>query len=70
MPLLKMSAKKSFQLLRERSPFFCDALGVEVQVTKMFFRHITYARERQDVELIRRLLMVPFIDEILEKGQL
>lgn len=71
-PLIRKSAKKSFKLLRERSPFFCTYLEEEVKVTKLFFDHIAYKKKRHKnpEELATRLLISPFVDEILKEGLL
>ena len=72
LPLLKKSAKKSFQLLRNRAPLTCSALKCNVTVTKFFYGHIAHAskRRRNIEDLIERLLIIPFIDEILLHGKL
>ena len=72
LPLISRSAKKSFQILRARAPFFCAALQKEIFVSRQFFNHISNNtfRKRRISDLLERLLMIPFIDEILEKGKL
>lgn len=70
LPLVKKSAKKSFVLLRKRSPLECAALQTDIHVTKLFFNHIAHIkkRKRNVVDLIERLLIIPFIDDILAYG--
>ncbi len=69
-PLIKISAKKSFQKLQKESPFYCAALDAEVFITKLFFEHIAFAKKRKLEDLVERLIMIPFIEEAFEEGEL
>jgi len=70
--LIKHSAKKSFQLLRDRAPLNCNVLGGKVKVTRLFYSHITQPKRRNKTlnDLMERLLIIPFIDDILNDGTL
>ena len=70
LPLVKISAKKSFQLLQAKTPLLCNALQTQIQVTKLFFYHIALARNRTTRDLIQRLLTIPLLQDILSKGKL
>ncbi len=70
--LLNQSAKRAFFNLRSLSPIRSEILDIEVLVSKRFFDHIAHHRRRKSnlKELVRRLLMIPFVPEIIEAGQI
>ena len=70
--LIKKSAKKSFSILRERSPFWCTSLKNNVSITKKLFNHIAYhqKRTRKVLEILERLLIIPFVEDIVKKGEI
>lgn len=69
--LTEISAKKSFKLLREKWSYFCTELNSEIFITNLFFRHISWSsKKRKTKEKIKRLLIIPLVDEILEKWKL
>ncbi len=71
MPLIRLSAKRSFIILKEKSPIHCNELKSNVKITKIFYQHISGANKRRSQqEEIKRLLLVPFIDLILKKGKI
>lgn len=70
MPLVRLSAKRTFYLLRNKSPLFCKEIGSKIHVSKMFFRHISFSKTRPVREIIDRLLIIPFIEEILTNGKI
>ena len=67
--LLKLSSKKSFQQLQKKSPFYCVCLDKRVLITKQFYNHIRFTKNRPKEDLIPRLLMLSLIDDIFEKGK-
>lgn len=68
--LLKLSAKKSFDEIRKKGPFFCEIINLELKVTREFFDHISFQKSREIKEIISRLLIIPFIEDIIHKGTL
>lgn len=68
--LIKLSAKKAFQILRERSPLYCEALEICVHVTRSFYNHITFARERDIDDQIERFLIILLIEDVVRFGSL
>ena len=68
--LAKKSAKNiQKKLLKDGKPF-CEILNAEISVTKLFLNHITYHKKREEKEIIQRLLVAGFIEEILLNGSL
>jgi len=65
LPLAKKSAKEVFLKLREKWPYFCNSLNEEIFVWREFFNHISF-KERKDLELVKRLLIFPFIEKIIK----
>ncbi len=70
--LAKQSAKNIFKIVRSQSPFYCNALSSEIKVTKLFYNHIVNnsKKKRSDYEIVERILIIPFLSEILLKGVL
>lgn len=70
--LAKKSAKENYKFLRNQSPFFCNTLKAEVMVSKIFFNHVVYhtSKNREEREIIERILLFPFIKSILKNGKL
>lgn len=69
--IAKISAKKNFQELRKKSPIFCPLLKKEIKITKLFLSHIAYVGEkRTHKEIVERILIIPFIEEIATTGDL
>ena len=71
--IAKFSAKKMFQDLKLKSaetPFFCEAIQSEIKITKLFFQHIVYKNKetRSYKEIIERILIIPFIQDIITTG--
>ena len=46
--LINLNGKKNFIILREKSPFFCNALKDNVHVSRQFLDHITLKKRRAD----------------------
>ena len=70
--LTEMSAKKSFQILRWNWPYFCNILeNKEILITNLYFKHIVWSKfKRKTKEKILRLLLIPFINEILKYSEI
>ena len=69
--LTRISAKRYFKQLRAKSPILCTVLNKEVQITTIYFQHISWkSKVRKIKEVVLRLLMINLIDEILEKWKL
>lgn len=69
--ITRISARKSFKILREKWPIFCNALNTKIFVTNTYFDHIYgKSKVRQTEEIILRLLMINLIDDILEKWKI
>ena len=70
--IAKFSAKKMLKGIIEESkknPFISKELKSEVKITKLFFQHIAYSfKKREYREIIERLLIIPFIKEIIING--
>ena len=68
----KDSAKKHFQELRKKSPIFCPAFSQEIHITREFFQHVVYRGEntRSPYEIMERILIFPFLSEIIKTGNL
>jgi len=67
--ILKISAKEAFKNLRGQAPFFCTSLNKEVFVTKLFWNHINFSKQRTIREVIYRLATIPLIARILAEGK-
>ena len=67
----KKSAKKVFQNLRENGNFFSPYLKENIQITKLFLNHIAFnvEKHRSIKEMMERLLIVPFLSEIVTSGE-
>ena len=65
---MRMSAKRSFQVLRQNGPYYCSALTVKVKITKLFFYHISSAKRRSFEDIVQRFLIIPFVEDILSRG--
>jgi len=67
--IAKISAKRNFQELRKKSPIPCPLLNEKIKITKLFLSHIAYVGEkRTHKEIVERILIIPFIDEIAQTG--
>ena len=68
--LTKKSAKRVFKNLRKKAPFHCSSLNKEIVITKLFLEHIAFnaTKNRTHKEIIERLLIIPFLEEIFLKG--
>ena len=69
--LVEISAKRSFKILKNNDPIWCSCIKNNVKITKIFFQHICGAFKRRKIrETIKRLLIIPFIDQILFEGNI
>ncbi len=68
--ITKLSAKGAFKSLKKNSPYFCVALNIDVFITKYFLNHIAYQKNRSEKEVIERLLIISFLEDILKNGEL
>jgi hypothetical protein len=70
--LAKISGKQVFKNLKSQSPFYSDVLKTNIEITKVFYDHIVYnkKKKRSQKEIIKRILVIPFIQEILNNGNL
>lgn len=69
--LTRISARKSFKILREKWPIFCKELNEKIKITNVYFDHISWnAKTRKTSEIILRLLMINLIEDILEKWKI
>jgi len=66
--VLKISARYAFKKLRSVSPYFCGALGEKVHVTRIFWNHINFAKERSLQDSLERLSMFPLLEIIIKRG--
>ncbi len=69
--MIRLSTKKSFDILRNFSPLLSPFLDSEIIVTKKFFNHITYSNRRKGFieEQLERALIIPLIPDILQAGK-
>ena len=67
----KDSAKKSFQKLRKEEQFYCTSLREKIHITKKFFNHVVFkdSTTRTPEEIMERILIMPFVSHIIEKGE-
>ena len=66
--LAKKSAKNIQKKLLIGGEPFCSVLNSRISVTKLFLNHITYSKNRPEKEILQRLLIAGFTEEILLKG--
>lgn len=66
--LLKLSAREAFETLRGKGPFFCSSIAEYVSITRVFWGHIIFSKERHHTEVQERLLILNFIPRIFRKG--
>ena len=66
--ILKISARYAFKKLRSESPYFCGTLKEEVFVTRIFWNHINFSKDRSPKDYLSRLAILPMIEEILKDG--
>ncbi len=66
--LLKLSAKYVFKKLREKAPYSSYVLNDKVFVNRLFWNHLNFSKERTREETEERLLLIPFLEEVLQKG--
>lgn len=66
----KDSAKKSFQDLRKKEHFHCNYLEENIKTTKLFFQHTVFkdSASRTPQEIMERILIFPFLAEIIKEG--
>ena len=69
--LAKKSAKEIFKLIRKNRGVFCPALQFEVKITRRFLQHICFNqdKDRSAEEIMERILIMPFVSHIIEKGE-
>lgn len=68
--LLNLSAKKTFQDLRSKSPIFCKALGENVRISRVFYNHISSkTKSRTKEEISERLVIIPLIEKVFQNGK-
>jgi hypothetical protein len=66
--IIRISSKKWFQLLKEKAPYKCSELNKNIEVTNIFFKHISWHKKPRDIkEIIIRLWMINLIEDILLK---
>jgi len=68
--ILKISARYAFKKLRSESPYFCGTLKEEVFVTRIFWNHINFSKDRALHDSLERLSMFPLIETIIENGKI
>jgi len=69
--IIRISSKKWFKLLKEKAPYKCSELSKNIEVTNIFFKHISWHRKQRDIkEIIIRLWMINLIDDILLKWKI
>ncbi len=68
--LAKASAKNVFKMIQSKSPFYCKSLDSEIKITKLFLNHIVNnsKKKRPDYEIIERILIISFLQEIFSEG--
>ena len=65
--VIRISSKKWFKLLKERSPYICNKIENNVKITNIFLKHISwYKKPREIKEIIIRLWMMNLIEDILQ----
>ena len=67
--LLKLSAKYVFKKLREQGPYFSPLVDDKIFVNRLFWNHLNLTKERIREEIEERLLLIPFLEEILIQGE-
>ncbi len=68
--VIKISARYAFQKIRSESPYFCVALKDEVHVTRNFWNHINFSKERVLRDSLERLSMFPLLETVIRKGKI
>ena len=69
--LIRISAKYSFRILRKNSPFWSSELHNDIQVTSVFFNHITSNHKGRKIkDTLERLLLIPLIEDIIQEGSI
>jgi hypothetical protein len=69
--IIRISSKKWFKLLKEKAPYKCSELNKDIEVTNIFFKHISWHKKQRDIkEIIIRLWMINLIDDILLKWEI
>jgi hypothetical protein len=66
--LAKKSAKNIQKKLLQNGEPYCNVLNTNISITKLFLNHITYSKNRSEKEVIQRLLIAGFIEEIFANG--
>jgi len=64
--LAKKSWKKVFLKLKLIWPIFCNSLNSQIYIWRSFYNHIVFSKKRSDKILIKRFLVFPFIEDIIE----
>lgn len=67
---LKLSAKRSYQNLKNSAPLISGDLKAKILVSKRFYDHIAHHKRRRNnpTEIVNRLLLIPFLPEIVAQG--
>ncbi len=68
--LAKKSAKNIQKKLLKNGKPFCKILHTEISVTKLFLNHITYTKKRTYKQIVERLLVATFLEEIFHTGEI
>jgi hypothetical protein len=69
--IIRISAKRWFKLLKEKSPYKCSELNSNIEITNIFQKHISwYQKQRTIKEIILRLWMINLIEDILLKWEI
>lgn len=69
--IIRISSKKWFKLLKQKSPYYCEALNNDIYITNILLKHISwYQKSRNIEEIIIRLWMINLIDDIISSWKI
>ena len=69
--IIRISIKKEFKKLRNKSPIFCNSLNQKVFINNLYLKHINWdSKDRGLKDVISRLPIINLIDDILKSWKL
>lgn len=66
--LFKISAKEAFKNLRKSGPCFCEEISDKIEITGVFWHHLIFSKDRNNLELQEKMLIINIIPRIFKKG--
>lgn len=66
--IIRVSIKKEFKKLRNKSPLFCNSLKKNIRIDKLYLDHINWrSKQRELKDIISRLPIINLIEEIFQE---